>query len=174
MADNVFLGNEMKWICTLILAAMMVATVCAKERHKFPFDQATRITFIRLGNIKADGGPQFVLADKQGQWTIERRLSRTYASAEDISTERADEFLTAFSELYSYWQDTPYRDSKKKGYSLYIAINDTWQMNLRVKDRGSPELNRLIELIEYPDGMDLKKVKEGEASEDGAKSNAQP
>ena len=162
----------MKWICTLILTAMTVATVCAKERLKFPFDQATRVTFIRLGNVKSDTGPQFVLADKQGQWTIERRLSRTHASAEDISPERADEFLTAFSELYSYWQDTPYRDSRNKGYSLYISINDTWQIHLRVKDRGSPELNRLIELIEYPDGMDLKKVKEGEAS--GAESNAQP
>lgn len=162
----------MKWMCALILATMIVSPVCAKERHAFPFDQATRVTFIRLGNVAADSGPQFVLAIKQGQWTIERRLSREYAIAEEISTERADEFLTAFSELYSYWQDTPYRDSKKKGYSLYIAINDTWQMNLRVKDRGSPELNRLIELIEYPEGMDLKKVKENGTSEDGTESNA--
>ena len=162
----------MKRIGILIFAALTAVTACAAERPAFPFDQATRITFIRLGNVRADTGPQFVLALKEGQWTVERRLSRTHASAEDISQERADEFLTAFSELYSYWQDTPYRDSRKKGYSLYISINDTWQMNLRVKDRGSPELNRLIELIEYPDGMDLKKVKEGEAS--GAESNAQP
>ena len=162
----------MKWVCTLIFAVMAVVTVCAKERHKFPFDQATRITFIRLGNIQADAGPQFVMALKQGQWTIERRLSREYASTEDISPEQADECLAAFSELYSYWQDTPYRDSKKKSYSLYISINDTWQMTLRVKDRGSPELNRLIELIEYPDGMELKKMKEEEASEDGTQSSA--
>ena len=46
-------------------------------------------------------------------------------------------------------------------------------MNLRVKDRGSSELNRLIELIEYPDGTDLKKIKEDEASGDETKPNAQ-
>lgn len=44
----------MKWISTLSILAMTVATVCAKERHAFPFDQATRITYIRLGNAKAD------------------------------------------------------------------------------------------------------------------------
>lgn len=160
----------MKRIGILIFTAMTVATMYAAERQTFPFDQATRITFIRLGNVRADTGPQFVLALKEGQWTVERRLSRTHASAEDISQERANEFLTAFSELYSYWQDTPYRSSNKKGYSLYISINDTWQMNLRVKDRGSPELNRLIELIEYPEGMDLKNMNKDKVAEDGTKS----
>lgn len=103
--------EDMKWMCTLILATM----------------------------------------------TIERRLSRTNESIEEISKDRADELLAAFSVLYSHWQDTPYRDTNKKAYSFYVTIGDTWNTLLHVRDLGSPELNRLIELIEYPDGMDLKK-----------------
>ncbi len=176
MDNTDFRGNEMKWIWTLLLAAMTTSAVCAKERLNFPFDQATRITFIRLGNLSADAGQQFALTVKQGQWSIERRISRSHASFEDIPPEQAREILAAFSELYSYWQDAPYREASRNGYSLYISINDTWQMSMRVKDRGSPELKRLIQLIEYPEGLVLKEVKEDEISDIRAasESGAQP
>jgi hypothetical protein len=165
----------MKWICTLILTVMTTAAVGAKERLNFPFDQATRITFIRLGNLTADAGQQFALTVKQGQWSIERRISRSHASFEDIPPEKAAEILAAFAELYSYWQDSPYRESSRNGYSLYISINDTWQMSMRVKDRGSPTLKRLINLIEYPNGLVLKEEKaEAPLNGESAENEAAP
>lgn len=153
----------MKWIWILILTAMVASPVHSKERLGFPFDQTTRITFIRLGDISADAGQQFVLKVENGQWTIERRISRYHATFEDISEERAHEILAAFSDLYKHWQKSPYRDRKKPTYSLYISINETWNTALRVKDRGSPELNHLIKLIEYPDGVVLNEVKKSKA-----------
>jgi hypothetical protein len=142
---------------------MTAVPVHSKERLAFPFDQTTRITFIRLGDIKADSGQQFVLTLQEGQWSIERRISRYSATYEDISADRAYEILTAFSELYAHWQDSPYRDSEKLGYSLFISINDTWQTALRVKDRGSPELRRVISIIEYPDGVVLNPLRPSNA-----------
>lgn len=153
----------MKWMWTILLSAVIAAPVIAQERLGFPFDQTTRISFIRLGNIKSDAGQQFALTVKEGQWIIERRISRYSATFEDISPDRAYEILTAFSELYKHWQNSPYRDTEKYGYSLYVSINDTWQTTLRVKDRGSPELRNLIELIEYPTGLVLNEVKPSNA-----------
>lgn len=153
----------MKWMWMLILSGLIVAPGYSKERLGFPFDQTTRVTFIRLGNIEMDAGQQFSLTLKDGQWFIERRISRYSATYEDISPDRAYEILTAFSELYGHWQDSPYRDTTKNGYSLYLSINETWQTTIRVRDRGSPELRRVIDLIEYPDGLVLNEVKKDNA-----------
>ncbi len=165
----------MKWILTLALAAWAASSAYCKERLAFPFDQTSRITFIRLGTVEADAGQQFVLENKTGQWVIQRRISRYNSISEDITDERAHEMLAAFSDLYTHWQNAPYRDTRKNGYSLFISINETWQIALRVKDRGSPELNRLLELIEYPDGLVLEEEKEDELpNEIRAASDGEP
>ncbi len=161
----------MKWIGTLILTAALTLTGYSKERLRFPFDQTTRVTFIRLGNMELDAGQQFVLEVDQGQWRIKRRISRAHATVEDITEERAQEILKAFAELYSYWQNTPYRDPDENAYSLYVSTTDTWQMALRVKDRGSPQLTQLIELIEYPEGLVLNDVKEDNTPGDGIRAS---
>jgi len=149
----------MKWIRVLILTSLAVFPAFSKERLAFPFDQTTRISFIRLGNVEMDGGQQFALSVKDGQWSIERRVSRYSATYEDISPDRAYEILTAFSELYRHWQSAPYRDTTKDGYSLYLSINETWQTTLRVRDRGSAQLRQVIKVIEYPEGLVLNEVK---------------
>ncbi len=163
----------MNWMWVIVVSALMVAPVYSKERLGFPFDQTTRVSFIRLGNVTTDAGQQFALTVKEGQWIIERRISRYHATYEDISPDRAYEILTAFSELYFHWQNSPYRATEKNGYSLYVSINDTWQTTLRVKDRGSPELRRVINLIEYPDGVVLNEVRKSDAPSDIRASTAE-
>jgi hypothetical protein len=149
----------MKLIWALILVSLTAFPVQSKERLPFPFDQSTRVTFIRLGNIELDAGQQFALSFRDGQWTIERRISRYSATYQDISPDEAYEILKAFSEVYRRWQNSPYRDVTKNGYSLYISIDQTWQTTIRVRDRGSPELRQLIKTIEYPVGLVLNEVR---------------
>lgn len=149
----------MKWLWILILTSMTAFPAFSKERLAFPFDQTTRVTFIRLGNIEMDAGQQFALSVKDGQWNIERRISRYSATYEEISPDEAYEILAAFSELYRHWQSAPYRDTTKNGYSLYLSINETWQTTIRVRDRGSRELRRVIELIDYPQGLVLNEAR---------------
>ena len=161
----------MKLIWALIFASLIVFPVTSKERLSFPFDQTTRITFIRLGNVELDAGQQFALTLREGQWSIERRISRYSATYEDITPDEAYEILAAFSELYKHWQDAPYRDTSKNGYSLYLSINETWQTTIRVRDRGSPELRKVIELIEYPTGLVLHREKPEDA--EGTNTTAQ-
>jgi len=149
----------MKWLWALLLSTLLISPVFSKERLRFPFDQTTRVTFIRLGSVEMDSGQQFALTLRDGQWSIERRISRYSATYEDITPDKAYEILKAFSELHAHWMDAPYRDTTKNGYSLYLSINETWQTTIRVRDRGSPELRRVIELIEYPEGLELTKAK---------------
>ena len=145
----------MKWIWSILMATMISLCAWAEEDLGFPFDRTTRITFIRLGDTKSDAGQQFVLQYTAGQWTIERRISRTQETVEKISGERANEILAAFADLYGHWIDHPYFDPEEGGYSLFISIKDSWRMALMVKDRGSEALNNLLDAIEYPEGMVL-------------------
>ncbi len=148
----------MKWIWTLILAALTVTGVNADEGLEFPFNRATRITFIRLGDTQTDAGQQFVLEYKNREWIVERRISRTEFTTETIAEEKAQQMISAFSELYDHWNTKPYFNTADAGYSLFISIKGSWQMALRVKDRGSPALTQLIETIAYPEGLKLEGV----------------
>lgn len=148
----------------LILSAACVLSGSAREEVAFPFSRATRITFIRLGDLKADAGQQFVLAFKGGKWIIERRISRTAATTEEIPPARAEEILLAFEKLYTHWQEQPQFDPTTSGYSMFVAINNTWLVSMSVRDDGSPSLNNLLEVIEYPSGVALSREAEAEAA----------
>ena len=153
----------MKWIWSLLLGATLACTTYAQENMEFPFNRATRITFIRLGNLEMDAGQQFVLRSYHREWSIERRISRTQEIVEKITPERAFEILAAFSQLYTHWKERPYFDREIPGYSLFISIDDSWRMALSVKDRGSPQLTQLLETIQYPEGLTLELNEEPDA-----------
>ena len=124
----------------------------AEDRLKFPFSQNPEIKFLRYNS----DGATFSMKQVSGQWRIEleKRNSSKIIKSENITDEKADEILRALASLYFYWHDHLETNTDAKSYSMCVWITETdwpWVTQIRVRDAGSAQLQKLKEFIDFAD-----------------------
>ena len=140
----------MKKVLLLVLVIASCLSAQAGESLKFPFNRNPEITFLRYNS----DGAIFSIKQESGQWKKELKDRATHKTikTENITTEKANEILRAFSSLYYHWHDQPEMSSGLKPYSMSVWIKNPdwpWVSEIRVRDAGSKELKYLKDLIGF-------------------------
>lgn len=140
----------------LIFMALSVALfVYGDEEINFPFTGEPSVTFLRVGDNQYPEAGAYLTLNKVGDlWelAVEDLKTNQETKNEKLKEDKALAILSAFSALYDHWHNAPSTDKLNKRYSIVVHRDSpNWTTQLSVKDSGSEELTKLLNLLEYTD-----------------------